>query len=98
MITQSEVSKHNSDKSCWVILYGNVYNSHPGGAQAILRFAGRDATEDFDLIHPPETLKDIEATHLGPVEPQDDSYSAIDPEPSYEASVIYVNFAELERD
>ncbi|KAJ5313006.1 FMN-dependent dehydrogenase [Penicillium antarcticum] len=75
-----------------------LLQSHPGGAQAILRFAGRDATEDFDLIHPPETLKDIEATHLGPVEPQDDSYSAIDPEPSYEASVIYVNFAELERD
>ncbi|KAJ5981746.1 hypothetical protein N7499_009200 [Penicillium canescens] len=93
MITQSEVSKHNSDESCWVILYGNVYDvtdflgNHPGGAQAILRFAGRDATEDFDLIHPPETLKDIESTHLGPVEPQEVSNHVADSEPTPKAEV-----------
>ncbi|CAG8060264.1 unnamed protein product [Penicillium salamii] len=44
---------------------------HPGGAQAILRCAGRDATEEFDLIHPAETLKDIESAYLGTSEPQE---------------------------
>ncbi|OGE49935.1 hypothetical protein PENARI_c019G10393 [Penicillium arizonense] len=101
MITQSEVSKHNSDESCWVILYGNVYDvtdfldNHPGGAQAILRFAGRDATEDFDLIHPPETLKDIESTHLGPVEPEEVSNHVADSEPTPKAEVSMYSLLNL---
>jgi L-lactate dehydrogenase (cytochrome) len=46
------------------VLYGKVYDvtyflsSHPGGAAAILRFAGQDATEEFDPIHPPGTLEE----------------------------------------
>jgi L-lactate dehydrogenase (cytochrome) len=32
--------------------------SHPGGVQSILRVAGKDATEDFDPIHPPGTLEE----------------------------------------
>jgi L-lactate dehydrogenase (cytochrome) len=43
---------------------------HPGGAQAILRCGGRDATEDFDLIHAPEIFNDIESTYLGHCESQ----------------------------
>jgi isopentenyl diphosphate isomerase/L-lactate dehydrogenase-like FMN-dependent dehydrogenase len=51
-----------------VILYGNVYDvtdflpSHPGGSRAILALAGRDATEEYDPIHPPGTLEE----HLKP--------------------------------
>ncbi|CAG7923551.1 unnamed protein product [Penicillium olsonii] len=48
----------------------NFLEEHPGGSQAILRCAGRDATEDFDLIHPAETLKEIESSYLGVCEPQ----------------------------
>jgi len=47
MRTPSEVAKHNSKESCWVIISGQVYDvteyldDHPGGAKAILRFAGK---------------------------------------------------------
>ncbi|PKS06538.1 hypothetical protein jhhlp_007286 [Lomentospora prolificans] len=61
-LSTDEVAKHNSQESCWVTLYGTVYdvtdflNEHPGGPKAILRLAGKDATEEFDPIHPPGTL------------------------------------------
>jgi hypothetical protein len=29
---------------------------HPGGALAILTFAGKDATEEFNMIHPPDVI------------------------------------------
>ncbi|KAK9860131.1 Aldolase-type TIM barrel [Penicillium brevicompactum] len=48
----------------------NFLQEHPGGAQAILRSAGRDATEDFDLIHPAETLGDIQSLYLGACQQQ----------------------------
>jgi isopentenyl diphosphate isomerase/L-lactate dehydrogenase-like FMN-dependent dehydrogenase len=47
-----------------VILYNNVYDvteflpSHPGGTKIILKLAGRDATEEFDPVHPPGTLEE----------------------------------------
>jgi isopentenyl diphosphate isomerase/L-lactate dehydrogenase-like FMN-dependent dehydrogenase len=46
-----------------VVLYGDVWDvtefipSHPGGSKIILKLAGRDATEDYDPIHPPGTLE-----------------------------------------
>lgn len=45
-------------------LYGKVYDiteflpSHPGGSKVILQLAGRDATEEYDPIHPPGTLEE----------------------------------------
>ena len=29
---------------------------HPGGELAILTFAGKDATAEFDMIHPPDVI------------------------------------------
>lgn len=58
------MAKHNTAESCWVILYGNVYdvtdfvNEHPGGAKIILALAGQDATEEYDPVHPPGTLEE----------------------------------------
>jgi len=58
----SEVAKHTTEKDCWVVVGGNVLNvtsflsEHPGGALAILTFAGKDATEEFDMIHPPDVI------------------------------------------
>ncbi|KAH0542605.1 hypothetical protein FGG08_003013 [Glutinoglossum americanum] len=63
LFTAEEVAKHSSLESCWVVLYGSVYDvtdflpHHPGGSKAILQLAGRDATEDYDPIHPPGTLE-----------------------------------------
>ena len=30
---------------------------HPGGELAILTFAGKDATAEFDMIHPPDVIE-----------------------------------------
>ncbi|CAI7620407.1 unnamed protein product [Penicillium glandicola] len=60
----AEVAKHNTPESCWVVLYGKVYDvtdflsSHPGGTKIILKLAGQDATEEYDPIHPPGILEE----------------------------------------
>merc|ERR1719453_1310563 len=60
--TKEEVATHNSKSSCWVILHDRVLDvtdflkDHPGGELAILTFAGKDATEEFDMIHPPDVI------------------------------------------
>merc|ERR1712070_684683 len=60
--TLEEVAKHNSKASCWVVLDGkvldvtNFLSEHPGGELAILTFAGKDATEEFNMIHPPDVV------------------------------------------
>ena len=51
-ITMEEVAKHNKKDDVWVVVKGvvmdvtNFLPDHPGGAQAIINFAGRDATEE----------------------------------------------------
>ncbi|TVY32829.1 Cytochrome b2, mitochondrial, partial [Lachnellula occidentalis] len=60
----ADIVSHNKPDDCWVILYGDVWDvtgflpSHPGGSSIILKLAGRDATEEYDPIHPPGTLED----------------------------------------
>lgn len=57
--TYDEVKQHNNAESCWVVLYGNVWDvtkflpDHPGGSKIILQLAGTDATEEYDPVHPP---------------------------------------------
>ncbi|KAI1739435.1 FMN-dependent dehydrogenase [Xylaria scruposa] len=71
-----EVAKHDSKESCWVVIHGKVYDvteflpEHPGGMKIILKYAGKDATEEFDPIHPPDTLDKYldKSKHLGPVD------------------------------
>merc|ERR1712048_273703 len=58
----AEVAKHTTKGDCWVVLSGKVLNvtnflsQHPGGELAILTFAGKDATAEFDMIHPPDVV------------------------------------------
>lgn len=58
------------------MLYGDVYDvtsflpHHPGGSKVILNLAGRDATEEYDPIHPPGTLDELSPrAKLGKFEP-----------------------------
>ncbi|KAK0636926.1 FMN-dependent dehydrogenase-domain-containing protein [Bombardia bombarda] len=75
-LTGAEVAKHNSAKDCWVIVHGRAYDvteflpEHPGGMKIILKYAGKDATEEFEPIHSPDTLdKYLEKSkHLGAVD------------------------------
>ncbi|KAH9955030.1 FMN-dependent dehydrogenase-domain-containing protein [Russula dissimulans] len=70
------VAQHNSRESCWIIVHGKVYDvtefldEHPGGSKIILKYAGKDATQEYEPIHPPNAIVDnlpLEK-HLGPVE------------------------------
>merc|ERR1719203_748801 len=60
--TLDEGAKHTTKSDCWVVVNGEVLNvtnflsEHPGGELAILTFAGRDASEEFNMIHPPDVI------------------------------------------
>ena len=71
----TDVAKHSSADDCWVIIHGRAYDvtefmpEHPGGPKIIMKFAGKDATETYDPIHPPDTLEKYLARekHMGEV-------------------------------
>ena len=73
IITEDELKSHNSEASCWVALYGKVYDftefleEHPAGAESILEQAGKDGTARFDSVHTLAMLEDFEA--LGSLSP-----------------------------
>ena len=74
-LSLTEIAKHNSEQDCWVIIKDIVYDltkflpDHPGGKKAIMLFAGKDATEEFDMLHPPNVIKKYLSPDvvLGPV-------------------------------
>lgn len=76
LLTGTEVARHNNRDDCWVIVHGRAYDvteflpDHPGGMKIILKYAGKDATEEFDSIHPLDTLEKYldKSKHLGPVD------------------------------
>jgi len=60
--TAAEVAKHNKKDDIWVIVDGQVLDvtsflpDHPGGEKAIILYAGRDATEEFNMLHDPKVI------------------------------------------
>ncbi|KAI8637530.1 FAD binding domain-containing protein [Parasitella parasitica] len=58
-----DVAKHNKPDDCWVVVNGQVLDvtdflpDHPGGKKAILIYAGRDATEEFNMMHKPDVVQ-----------------------------------------
>ncbi|KAK6938463.1 Moybdenum cofactor oxidoreductase, dimerization [Dillenia turbinata] len=69
--SMSEVKKHNSAESAWIIVHGHVYDctrflkDHPGGTDSILINAGTDCTEEFDAIHSDKAKKLLEDYRIG---------------------------------
>jgi L-lactate dehydrogenase (cytochrome) len=63
MLTWEEVAKHNSIESCWVVIRDKAYdvtdflNAHPGGLRSLLRYAGKDGTEEYELVHALGTIE-----------------------------------------
>ncbi|KAG6812550.1 hypothetical protein H0H92_002319 [Tricholoma furcatifolium] len=62
VFTKEDVAKHNKKDDVWVIVDGQVLDvtkflpDHPGGEKAILLYAGRDATEEFNMLHDPKVI------------------------------------------
>ncbi|KAJ7594884.1 FMN-dependent dehydrogenase-domain-containing protein [Mycena floridula] len=62
LISGKTVAEHNSRESCWIIVHGKVYDvtefldDHPGGSKIILKYAGKDATQEYEPIHPPDAI------------------------------------------
>lgn len=60
--TMEEIAKHNKKDDLWVVVKGTVLDltnwldEHPGGPQALLNFMGRDATEEFEMLHDDEVI------------------------------------------
>jgi cytochrome b5 len=65
VLSAEEVKKHNTDKSCWIAVHGEVYDvtdfleEHPGGYDIIVASSGRDATQDFDEIGHSSAARDM---------------------------------------
>ena len=57
-----EVAKHNKKDDLWVAVKGVVMDltewvdEHPGGPQALYSHMGRDATEEFEMLHDDEVI------------------------------------------
>ena len=68
--TAEEVAHHRTPTDLWLIAHGKVYDvtkwveMHPGGAAALLRRGGLDATRDFDF-HTKHARKMWEQTYIG---------------------------------
>uniref|UniRef100_A0A804PN41 Nitrate reductase [NAD(P)H] n=1 Tax=Zea mays TaxID=4577 RepID=A0A804PN41_MAIZE len=69
--TMSEVRRHTSPDSAWIIVHGHIYDctgflkDHPGGADSILINAGTDCTEEFDAIHSDKARGLLEMYRVG---------------------------------
>ncbi|CAJ1373427.1 unnamed protein product [Effrenium voratum] len=68
-VTLEEVAKHNKKDDAWVVVNGEAIDVtkwitiHPGGEQAIMAYLGKDATEEWNMIHKPGTVEK-NAQHL----------------------------------
>ncbi|KAF2482081.1 FMN-dependent dehydrogenase-domain-containing protein [Neohortaea acidophila] len=62
-ITSSEVAKHALAEDCWIVVNGKVYDltkfapNHPGGAEIIHQFAGKDGTKTYNMYHSKELIE-----------------------------------------
>ncbi|KAK7464383.1 hypothetical protein VKT23_006550 [Stygiomarasmius scandens] len=77
LLSTQSIANHSARNDCWIIVHGKVYDvtdfldEHPGGSKIILKYAGKDATEAYEPIHPPNAIIDnlpLEK-HIGSVDP-----------------------------
>ncbi|PRW56833.1 cytochrome b5 [Chlorella sorokiniana] len=64
-ITLAECQEHMSDKDCWLVIEGKVYDvtpfldEHPGGFDTLVSNSGKDATEEFEEIGHSRAAKEM---------------------------------------
>ncbi|GLT50200.1 hypothetical protein SLA2020_237050 [Shorea laevis] len=87
--SMSEVKKHNSVDSAWIIVHGHIYDcsrflkDHPGGTDSILINAGTDCTEEFDAIHSDKAKKMLEDYRIGELITTGSGYSSDSSSPNH---------------
>lgn len=97
--TVSEIKAHKTDKDCWVIIHGNVYDvtkyldDHPGGPEILLDVAGTDATGDFEDTGHTSDARDILKTFMiGTLKPGEPGSSTTTVQTSSKSSPNFVIF------
>jgi len=84
-VTLAELRSHSTRGDCWVAVHGRVYDVsdwhdlHPGG-RIILDYAGRDASDQFELFHPPSVKHKLRSFLVG---------SLVDAEPEPASTTAY---------
>ncbi|KAI4721377.1 L-lactate dehydrogenase [Aureobasidium sp. EXF-10727] len=64
VVEGKELAKHNNRQSCWLAIHGEVWDvtgfldHHPGGASLILKSAGKDASDEYELFHDAELVRE----------------------------------------
>ncbi|KAL2155550.1 hypothetical protein VTH82DRAFT_292 [Thermothelomyces myriococcoides] len=88
--TLAEVESHNTKKSCFVTLGNNVYDvtdfidSHPGGGDLILEYAGKDIKaileDEASHVHSEAAYEVLEESHVGYLASADGKAESTGPE------------------
>ncbi|CEJ60287.1 hypothetical protein PMG11_08867 [Penicillium brasilianum] len=70
-VSTHEISQHASEGDAWIVVNGKVYDvtkfapEHPGGAEIIYQFAGRDASKPYNSTHSPSLIKELDDQIIG---------------------------------
>lgn len=78
-LTAIEVAKRNTANNCWIIINGNVYDIgryldlHPGGADVIVPYCGKDGTQAFETQggrgrHNSQAQQELKNHLIGPLQ------------------------------
>ena len=71
LMTWEQVSKHNTQESCYIVIEGFVYDvtkwldRHPGGSKVLTNMAGVDCTDVFNAYHTHEVRKSLKYYKIG---------------------------------
>lgn len=69
-LTMDDVAKHATKEDAWVVINGEAIDVtkwipiHPGGEAAIMAYMGKDASEEWNMIHKPGTVEKNEGANV----------------------------------
>ncbi|KAM5350830.1 hypothetical protein ACJ41O_007335 [Fusarium nematophilum] len=61
-VSVAEIQRHDRPDDAWIVVNDQVYDvsdfapEHPGGAEVIYRYAGRDASAEYNEVHGPSLI------------------------------------------